>query len=154
MFRFFPFVNNELVKKFVMLVCIAVMTVVLVGFYSPVEMKRYADILNAEYRVYTTQAVGEEIFSVNGETVYLAENNDVSEVSETVGEELEISGDVTRMKELLVLFVVVSYEVQQLDGVTVVTGRSRKLDGDGNNLQMAFSGGTIKIGTPALLGSY
>jgi hypothetical protein len=137
------------VRKLIIFVLLLLISAILVGYYSKREFYSFAAELGGEYIAYTTEEQGEAVFAVLGTGVYISDKKTAA----TVGEEIVLT-PVKRLEELLLRFVVVSYHIQEFDGLTLVTGHSNVLDGGGNNIQIALSEEKIKIGHPALLGGY
>ncbi|MDR2634941.1 MAG: hypothetical protein LBC13_03055 [Clostridiales bacterium] len=137
-------------KKTMLGFMIFLTAVLLTAFYSPCDFHSLAAGLSAVYRIYTIEPIGAPVFGVNGRTVYISDDAN----AHAIGEELTFDGGASDKEKILLRFFVISHHVQELDGVTVITGHSARLPGMGDNIQIAFNGSRYKVGTPLLLGGY
>lgn len=122
------------------------------GEYSAYGLSKLFEVKDVRYRDYKTftEATGS---AANGAFAALSLNG-------TEGESVTFCGSKDRFESEIRRLGVTVTERQSLGGIEIVYGYTEKLRGGVNvdgkrvNIELAYRGGTITVGTPVILGSY
>lgn len=122
------------------------------GEYSAYGLSKLFEVKDVRYRDYKTftEATGS---AANGAFAALSLND-------TEGESVTFCGSKDRFESEIRRLGVTVTERQSLGGIEIVYGYTEKLRGGVNvdgkrvNIELAYRGGTITVGTPVILGSY
>lgn len=122
------------------------------GEYSAYGLSKLFEVKDVRYRDYKTftEATGSV---ANGAFAALSLNG-------TEGESVTFCGSKDRFESEIRRLGVTVTERQSLGGIEIVYGYTEKLRGGVNvdgkrvNIELAYRGGTITVGTPVILGSY
>lgn len=122
------------------------------GEYSAYGLSKLFEVKDVRYRDYKTftEATGS---TANGALAALSLNGTEGESVTFYGSKDEFEAEIRRLG-------VTVTERQSLGGIEIVYGYTEKLRGGVNvdgkrvNIEFAYRGGTITVGTPVILGSY
>lgn len=122
------------------------------GEYSAYGLSKLFEVKDVRYRDYKTftEATGS---AANGAFAALSLNGTEGESVTFCGSKNEFESEIRRLG-------VTVTERQSLGGIEIVYGYTEKLRGGVNvdgkrvNIELAYRGGTITVGTPVILGSY
>lgn len=152
-------------KRFVVTL---ILTAVITGVLTYFMPKRFDSYLNAiaeeaQVSIYCRTTTSQAIDMGNGRIVQCSVegySNTIASCNDIDGVSVSFCGKAQDVKRIADYFNLRNVSVCELDGLTVICGRSYKVNGgvvlDGKlvNVQIAYKDGTVTVGSPLILGSY